>query len=496
MIITKQTLINKYSEAIESGVSAVFAGAGLSVGAGYVNWVELLKSPAKEIELDSLKEEKELVTLAQYYLNECSNRGQLDELIIREFGNSKPVTKNHKLLASLPIQTYWSTNYDCLIEKALEENGKICDVKYDDSQLKNSIPNRDAVIYKMHGDIKHADRAVLARDDYEAYDRNHILFREVLEGDLISKTFLFLGFSFSDPNLNYILGRIRVLLMGNTRQHYCIIRKEAQQKYIKSNGEFDENEYKYALRKQELQIRDLSRFGINVCLIDEFEELTEILSTLLQRNRRKTIFISGSAHSYKPFSESNAHYFLQLLAQRIVKRKYNYKIVSGYGLGVGNYILNGVVEACYQMPDKKTFHSIMLMPFPAKGIDGKTKEELAEKYREEMISQSGISIFLFGNKKDGDSTKYADGMQDEFNIAERVGSIQLPIRCTGGVASLLFERALGQKDLLANDKKYGEALNLCNFSFEKSITQTENNKLVTSILKAIELLNSYDSDDE
>ena len=38
----KKLLIKKYCEALENGRAAIFAGAGLSVGAGFVDWKGLL----------------------------------------------------------------------------------------------------------------------------------------------------------------------------------------------------------------------------------------------------------------------------------------------------------------------------------------------------------------------------------------------------------------------------------------------------------------------
>lgn len=88
-----------------------------------------------------------------------------------------------------------------------------------------SLRNRDVVVYKMHGDISDPSSAVLTKDDYEAYNIYRSLFSTALQGDLISKTFVFIGFSFEDPNLNSILSRIRVLLNDNQRSHYCLLKK-------------------------------------------------------------------------------------------------------------------------------------------------------------------------------------------------------------------------------------------------------------------------------
>ena len=57
----------------------------------------------------------------------------------------------------------------------------------------------------MHGDFSQPRNAVLTKEDYETYNEHRALFSEKLKGDLIEKTFLFLGFSFTDPNVDYIL---------------------------------------------------------------------------------------------------------------------------------------------------------------------------------------------------------------------------------------------------------------------------------------------------
>nr|VFK24359.1 MAG: hypothetical protein BECKLFY1418C_GA0070996_11751 [Candidatus Kentron sp. LFY] len=57
--------IKRYAEALVSGDAALFAGAGLSRDAGYVDWRDLLREIAVDLELD-IDRESDLVALAQY----------------------------------------------------------------------------------------------------------------------------------------------------------------------------------------------------------------------------------------------------------------------------------------------------------------------------------------------------------------------------------------------------------------------------------------------
>lgn len=143
----KGRLIKELLDAIENRNLAIFAGAGLSIPAGYVNWQQLLKPIADELDLDIEKEANNLVQLAQYHCNvNQSNRGKINQLLVNEFSQSASLTENHRILAKLPIETFWTTNYDRMIESALSDVGKVPDVKYNNKQLAFTVPKRDVIL--------------------------------------------------------------------------------------------------------------------------------------------------------------------------------------------------------------------------------------------------------------------------------------------------------------------------------------------------------------
>lgn len=146
----------------------------------------------------------------------------------------------------------------------------------------------------MHGDFDNSDSVVLLRDDYERYSRNYAPFISVLTSDLMSKAFLFLGFSFSDPNFSYVISQLRVQLENSQREHYCILKQVSKEDFP------DENEWKYRKLKLSYFIEDLKRFGIKTLLVDEYSKITEFLQEVKRRYNRKTIYISGAAAQYEP----------------------------------------------------------------------------------------------------------------------------------------------------------------------------------------------------
>lgn len=468
--------VDTFTKAIKDNNSAVFAGAGLSIPAGFVNWKNLLRDVAEELNLD-IDREHDLIAIAQYHFNEKgNNRHKLNQLLIEEFTQGTSVTTNHKILATLPIQTYWTTNYDKLIEKAIEEEGKTPDTKIRQQDLSTNIPKRDVVVYKMHGDVSMADEAILTKDDYEGYNEKRPLFTTTLQGDLVSKTFLFIGFSFDDPNLEYILSRIRILLGQNQRDHYCFFKK-VNRKDFKTDADFN-----YAEIQHQLKIKDLKRYSINALLINDYSKITEVLSAIQKKVLRSNIFISGAAKEYSPKTEKEALSFVHKLSYRISAK--GYKIVSGVGYGIGSAVINGATEYVFSTKYRHLDDALVLRPFPQVVTGTKSKEERNLEYRNEMMKHAGLALFIFGNKDDEKgSWKISNGMIEEFEVALKQGVIPIPIGATGYASEELWNKVMASPLLY-----YPSNSELIEAITEIGNKSLNDDDLIVQILKAIGIL--------
>lgn len=448
---------------------AIFAGAGMSAKAGFVSWSELMAPIAEELDLE-IDNETDYVALAQYHENEYKSRNRINQLLIDELSSKSNITENHKILSRLPISTYWTTNYDKLIETSLENEGKTPDVKYTVKQLALTKPNRNAVIYKMHGDIEHPSEAIVTRDDYESYYLKMEPYLSALAGDLISKTFLFIGFSFTDPNLDYILSRVRTTYRKDQRRHYCFMRK-VQEKSCKDTAEFE-----YKEKKLGLFIRDLQRFSIETILIDEFEEITDFLAALEKELNRDTIFISGAAHTYGEWGKENSEKFIHALSKRIISEEF--RIVSGFGLGIGSAVVSGALEAIYQNLKVIPKDSLVLRPFPQTD----SSKEIWSSYRRDMIDHAGIAIFMFGNKIENDELVESDGMIEEFEFAKERQLLIIPIGATGFVAKEIQKKI--EKDI---DKYYPDNKKLIELIKELGQESNEIDKIIEIIIQILKI---------
>lgn len=426
-----EAFIDDFVNDLATNNVAIFAGAGMSKDSGYVNWSELLADIAKELGLE-IDKENDLVSLAQYHVNEKDSRAKLNKKIIEEFVEDNDLTENHRILARLPISTYWTTNYDRLIENALKEANKRPDVKYEIEQIFNTRPKRDAVVYKMHGDVDHPTKATLTKEDYERYYFTHEAFINALTGDLTTKTFLFIGFSFTDPNLDYILSRINVRHRAHRRDHYWFVRRpQLGDKDCETHVELDYNK-----RKLELRVRELRRYGIQALLIDKYSEITEILREIENRFRKRTIFISGSAEEYGDWDKIKAQEFIHKLSKRLVTE--GYRIVNGFGWGVGSAVINGALSAVYERPEKYGEDQLVMKPFPQFKTGDKDLPVMWEEYRQRMISLAGIIVIIFGNKAENGNIVLANGIRREFEIALQHGLVPIPVPATGYMGKEIF----------------------------------------------------------
>ena len=431
------TFKKKYTKAIQNGDAAIFAGAGLSIPSGYVNWKELLNNLATEIGLD-VEKEPDLIEVAQYYCNEKRNRNEINQTILNKFYKNTQPSESLDILSDLPIDVYWTTNYDQLIENVLHKNGKSVDVKITPENLATNLQSRDAVVYKMHGDISDLSNCVIIKDDYEMYNDRRRLFTTALQGDLVSKTFLFIGFSFEDPNLKYILSRIRILLGENVRTHYLFLKKINKKEY---KGRL--KQYNYDLNKQNLKIEDLMRYGIETVMLDDYNEIPTILNDIKKLTKLNNIFISGSAHEYGEVWKQKAPLFIKKLVASLCKQNYN--IITGNARGIGSFVISSVIESC-QSNVNKLQKQLTIKAFPYEDSARTDYTKLIHEYREGIYKQAGIVIFMFGNKLSNDNkTVSARGVYEEYKMALQSKTYIIPIGSTGYVAQEIWEEV--EKDI-------------------------------------------------
>ncbi len=277
-------MVSRFGEHVDAGSANVFVGAGLSRAAGYPGWAELVQPMRLELGIAGLED---LPQLAQYFADTApGGRDHLDARVreaLTAVGVAAP-TPMHRLLGQLPVEEFWTTNYDALMELAVGD----VHVFVEDSDLAAGAEPGKRRVYKMHGSLDPPSRMlVLTRDDYEEYPRTHPRFWTLLQAQFLTRSFLFVGFSFTDPNMEVVFRLVRLHASDAQREHFAVLKRPDP------TGQPGEDAQ--VSRLFELRVKDLNRVGVQVLVIESHDEVESLLQRLVARCRPSQAMVSGSA---------------------------------------------------------------------------------------------------------------------------------------------------------------------------------------------------------
>lgn len=207
----------------------LFVGAGLSMDAGLPSWSDLLSdliaqldvSDVSRTELYQLLREGDFLTVAEFCLEQLSPH-LFHEFMVRTFRDPKlQPTSNHTLLPKIPFCCVATTNYDRLLESTYPHAP--CYSYQNVPGLAAGIGSNRFFILKAHGDIDQLESLVLRRTDYQK-----IMFQEqatamLLRTLLVTRTFLFLGYSLRDPDFMLLIEYLAVIFKSYNVTHYALL---------------------------------------------------------------------------------------------------------------------------------------------------------------------------------------------------------------------------------------------------------------------------------
>ena len=216
------------------GKCGLFVGSGLSVDAGLPSWSYLLESMIRKInvqnntkiELYQLVEKNEYLIVAEF-CTEYLSPGQLCTFMRDTFDNQNIHPGIiHLQLPLLPLSCIITTNYDKLLEETYNKAFSKVPPSYtykDIGDLSLDISKEQFFILKAHGDIHRCETLILKRTDYQK-----IMFEEkaawiILQTLFITRTFLFLGYSLTDPDFMLLIENLAVVFKQYNVMHYALL---------------------------------------------------------------------------------------------------------------------------------------------------------------------------------------------------------------------------------------------------------------------------------
>ena len=409
----RKSFIAKISDSFNDGELSLFLGAGSSLDAHFPTWKELLTPCAEKLGLD-ISSIKDYFQLAQYFINEYSER-ELYSLINQKINKFDYESELMKIIVQIGFKSIWTTNFDKVIEKNFEYQKININSIHDEQDLGSvSLKNR-VNIFKLNGDIGSISKIVISKSDIENYYLNHELFLSFFQRELVTNTFLFIGYSFTDDIVLKSIQKLHSYIGKNNKAFYTIM--------IDKPGD----------KNFQLFIDDLGkRYNIKVLLVQTPEDIKEILREIKEKTISKNIYISGSLDD--ALEETRAYNLSKSLVEKLIDGGYN--IVTGFGKNIGYYISGSSIQKLYSINEANIEKRLIMRPF---AHDMSLDEDTS--YRRNLISDTKFTIVMYGqaiNSK-GDIVT-SRGVWEEIKISKEQGNYIIPIASTGFAAAELGEK--------------------------------------------------------
>ena len=201
------------AEELEKGKLVVFVGAGVSKNSGLPEWEELIKDYA---DYRGIKEftSKQFLTIPEEVFERYGSLKYYEIAEKRFLGKYVP-NSIHRILKKMKLTYIITTNYDTLIEDEI----KNLQIVSKDEDLPYTNSNR--MLIKMHGDFENKN-IVLKKSDYDNYEKNFQLISTLVKGLVTTNTVLFIGYSYSDTNVQQIMNWIKEILKEKTRKAFLV----------------------------------------------------------------------------------------------------------------------------------------------------------------------------------------------------------------------------------------------------------------------------------
>jgi hypothetical protein len=225
--------IKKVREAMDNNKLVVFVGAGVSANSNLPSWSELIKEICKSLGIDCNKQmnAEDFMRIAQYYYNQRGMKEYYDT-IFQKFDVKIQPNLLHQYILKMSPQHIITTNYDDLIEQAINKSILFYDVVCEDNDLPYTPNGR--LLLKMHGDFKKRN-IVLKEDDYLSYSKNFKLMETFIRALFVNHLVLFIGYSVNDYNLKLIIKSVKDVLGENFQKAYFIDADEKAKSEVELN---------------------------------------------------------------------------------------------------------------------------------------------------------------------------------------------------------------------------------------------------------------------
>jgi formylglycine-generating enzyme required for sulfatase activity len=218
--MTDLTIPKNLVEQLCKGNCVLFVGAGISMGQGGLpGGGQLAREMAQRCDYPG--DDLALPRVAQFYADTEGKADMLKYVCQRIREARREPMETHQLIAALPFKIIVSTNYDCLIERALEAAGRPFNVIVTDKQV--GLWDEDKVnLLKIHGCVSQPEHIVITEKDYWEFFKHRPEIATNLRADAARHSLLFVGHGLGDDDFKRIYLQVTDNLAEFRHKSYAV----------------------------------------------------------------------------------------------------------------------------------------------------------------------------------------------------------------------------------------------------------------------------------
>lgn len=188
----------------------------------------------------------------------------------------------HKLLLQcVNFRNFFTTNYDNLLELAIETKGEQIKIIRHGHELSNTSAYKK--IIKIHGSITDTEdcnnsfdgcngqKYIITKEDYDSYAEKHSAFKNVINTEMLQGVFCLIGFSGTDPNfrecIKWLLDILKPKKESQVKFYLIDLSEDPPLDYFKL---FCENNYIKIVRLRDREM--MNQIGVGLSTISDNQE--------------------------------------------------------------------------------------------------------------------------------------------------------------------------------------------------------------------------------
>ncbi|EJA3582190.1 SIR2 family protein [Vibrio vulnificus] len=215
----------------ESGAIIPFVGAGMSMPSGYPSWTEFLYRLIDETTADKdqffrFMESWQYEEAAQYIFDNMGE-ARFNEELENEFGHDALLLGAVRFLPKLFKSSVITTNYDNVIKRCYETEGKPFSdtlIGSEAIELPKLLGEEKNVLLKLHGKSNSSRNRILTLSEYKEHYENNDQLKKCIKA-LSTKTLLFMGCSLgTDRTVQALIDIVNESDKGSLPKHYAFLR--------------------------------------------------------------------------------------------------------------------------------------------------------------------------------------------------------------------------------------------------------------------------------